>query len=217
MKLYLYDHCPFCMRAQMVANYKNVSLEKVYLLNDDETTCYRLIDTKQVPILQFDDGRAMGESIKIAHVLDGLGDPTKPIRPHGDWQAIGEHIEQVRTSIDCLLLPRTIALGLPEFATRTARDYFQDRKEQIIRRPFIQAVAETPQHKARVEGMLATLPPLEAPGAHGNSLGWDDVLLYPTLRSLSMVRNLAFPPQVRAYIEEVARLTATTTYFDRAV
>lgn len=217
MKLHLYDHCPFCVRAEMVANYKAVAHEKVYLANDDEATCHRLIGAKQVPILQFDDGRAMGESLEIARVLDELGNPGRMIRPHGDFEAIRQHIEQVRTAISCLLFPRDIALGLPEFATRSARDYFQAKKERIIQRPFVQALAETPEHKASVERMLASLPPLQTSVAHGDRLGWDDVLLYPTLRNLSMVRDLAFPPSVRAYVEEVARLTDTATYFDRAI
>lgn len=217
MKLYLYDHCPFCVRAEMVAHYKQVPVEQVYLLNDDEASCFALIGAKQVPILQFDDGRAMGESLDIARRLDELGDPARPIRPHGDYLPIQEHINEVRLAIWCLLFPRDIALDLPEFATAAARDYFQAKKEQIIQRPFSQALAETTEHKAAVEAMLASLPPLPLPSAHGGTLGWDDVLLYPGLRNLSMVRDLTFPPAVRAYVDEVARLTETATYFERAI
>jgi glutaredoxin 2 len=217
MKLYLYDHCPFCVRAEMVAHYKQVPVEQVYLLNDDEATCIELIGAKQVPILQFDDGRAMGESLDIARKLDELGNPQRLIRPHGDYLPIQEHINQVRLASWCLMFPRDIALGLPEFATQAARDYFQAKKEQIIQRPFAQALAETSEHKAVVEAMLASLPPLDLPSTHGDTLSWDDVLLYPGLRNLSMVEGLAFPPEVRAYVEEVARLTETATYFCRAI
>lgn len=217
MKLYLYDHCPFCVRAEMVAHYKQVPVEQVYLLNDDEASCIELIGAKQVPILQFDDGRAMGESLDIARKLDELGNPEQVIRPHGDYLPIQEHMNQERLAIWCLLFPRDIALGLPEFATQAARDYFQAKKEQIIQRPFAQALAETAVHQAVVEAMLASLPPLPLPSAHGGTLGWDDVLLYPGLRNLSMVKDLAFPSAVRAYIQEVARLTDTATYFERAI
>lgn len=216
MRLYLYDHCPFCIRAEMVTHYKRVPVEQVYLLNDDEASCLAMIGAKQVPILQFDDGSAMGESLDIARHLDEIGDVLRPIRPHGDTEAIRAQLDRARLAIWCLLFPRDIALDLPEFATASARDYFQAKKEQLIQRSFAQALAETAEHKAAVEAMLAGLPALPLPSEHGGTLGWDDVLLYPGLRNLSMVRNLAFPPAVRAYIEEVARLTATTTYFDRA-
>jgi glutaredoxin 2 len=217
MKLYLYDHCPFCVRAEMVAHYKQVPVEQVYLLNDDEASCFTLIGAKQVPILQFDDGRAMGESLDIARKLDEIGNPERVIRPHGDYLPTQEHMNQVRLANWCLLFPRDLALGLPEFATQAARDYFQAKKEQIIQRSFAQALAETAEHKTVVEAMLASLPALPLPSAHGDTLGWDDVLLYPGLRNLSMVRDLAFPPTVRAYVEEVSHLTGTTTYFDRAI
>ncbi|ENA36453.1 MULTISPECIES: hypothetical protein [Pseudomonas] len=47
MKLSPYDHCPFCVRADMVANYKQVEREKIYLSNDDEATCFELIGAKR--------------------------------------------------------------------------------------------------------------------------------------------------------------------------
>ena len=29
MKLYIYDHCPFCMRARMIFGLRNVSVEEL--------------------------------------------------------------------------------------------------------------------------------------------------------------------------------------------
>ncbi|SEQ20267.1 MULTISPECIES: glutathione S-transferase N-terminal domain-containing protein [Pseudomonas] len=66
MKLSPYDYCPFCVRADMVANYKQVEREKIYLSNDDEATCFELIGAKKVPILQLNDGSRMGERLDIA-------------------------------------------------------------------------------------------------------------------------------------------------------
>ena len=36
MKLYVYDHCPFCVRACMIFGLKNLPVELVVLANDDE-------------------------------------------------------------------------------------------------------------------------------------------------------------------------------------
>ena len=36
MKLYIYDHCPFCLKARMIFGLKNLPVELVTLLNDDE-------------------------------------------------------------------------------------------------------------------------------------------------------------------------------------
>ncbi len=45
MKLYTYDHCPFCTRARMIFGLKNQPLDNHFLLNDDEATPISLIVT----------------------------------------------------------------------------------------------------------------------------------------------------------------------------
>lgn len=46
MKLYIYDHCPFCVKARMIFGLKNVPVELVVMLNDDEETPVRLVGKK---------------------------------------------------------------------------------------------------------------------------------------------------------------------------
>ena len=50
MKLYIYDHCPFCVRARMIFGLRDVAVEEVVLANDDEATPIGMIGSKQVPI-----------------------------------------------------------------------------------------------------------------------------------------------------------------------
>jgi len=38
MKLYIYDHCPFCVRARMIFGLRDVAVEGVGLAKYDETT-----------------------------------------------------------------------------------------------------------------------------------------------------------------------------------
>ena len=216
MKLYLYDHCPFCVRAEMVGHYKEVPFQTVYLLNDDEETCYRLVNAKQVPILEFDDGSAMPESLDIAIRFDIMGNTAKTITPKKGADAIVAHINTVAGATRCLLFPRDIMLeGLPEFATQSAKDYFRAKKEATIQRTFEQAMQETEQHKTAIEKMFATLPQL--PSHEDGCLNWDDVLIYPMLRNLTMVKGLHFPQPVLDYINNVSQMTKTHTYFDRAI
>lgn len=51
MKLYIYDHCPFCVRARMAAGLFGADVEEVVLANDDEATPIGMIGAKQVPVL----------------------------------------------------------------------------------------------------------------------------------------------------------------------
>lgn len=217
MKLYLYDHCPFCVRAEMVGNYKEVAYQPVYLLNDDEVTCYQLVNAKQVPILELDDGYAMPESLDIAHKFDVIGNAEKQIRPKKMADMLLEQIDAAGLHTRCLLYPGSIMLDLPEFATQSAKDYFQHKKEKALGFSFEQAMQETATHKAAVEKMLMTLLPLPDHATKDGVLGWDDVFIYPTLRNLTMVKGLHFPEPVLNYIEAVKRITHTHTYFDRAI
>lgn len=216
MKLYVYDHCPFCVRAAMVAGYKDVDLQIVPLLNDDEVSCHQLIGKKMVPILAWDD-QAMGESLDIAKKLDEIGSGVKLMRAPTDYQSITALISSVQRSISCLLFPRNIQAGLPEFATPSARDYFQRNKEPMIEQSFATAMADTALHKQRVETMLASLPHLSLPSENGDTLGWDDVMIYPTLRNLTLVQDLQIPQQVRDYLQEIAALTRTELYYAIAI
>lgn len=213
MKLYQYHHCPYCVRADMVANYKNVQHEKVYLLNDDEKSCYDLVNAKMVPILQFDDGSAMGESLDIVAKFDELGDSSKMITPKVVADDIEATLAAIKTSTRILTYPRTIKIGLPEFTTQSARDYFQHKKEKMIEMSFAQAMQVTDKHIDIVNAILAQLPNL--PITH--RLSMDDVLIYPALRNLSMVKGLVFPTHIKRYIEHIAGLTATQSYFNKAL
>ncbi|REG86929.1 glutaredoxin 2 [Marinomonas pollencensis] len=214
MKLYQYHHCPYCVRADMVANYKNIRHEKVYLLNDDEQTCLQLVNQKIVPILALEDGTVYTESLKIAAYLDKVGDHTKTIRKAHDNDAFNPVLDGVQDSIKRLLYPRNILLGLPEFVTQSARDYFQLHKEKALNSTFNKALEESPKHIKNVSMALARLPTLPLPSQHNNTISWDDVLLFPRLRNLTMVSGLVFPDQVIRYLEEVSALTDVHTYFN---
>jgi len=70
MKLYIYDHCPFCVKARMIFGLKNLPLELIVMLNDDEQTPKKLIGQKMAPILQQADGSAVPESMDIVRLVD---------------------------------------------------------------------------------------------------------------------------------------------------
>ena len=58
MQLYIYDHCPFCVRARMIFGLKNLPVQLRVLANDDDATPIGLVGQKMVPILVKDDPSA---------------------------------------------------------------------------------------------------------------------------------------------------------------
>ncbi len=216
MKLYYYDHCPFCVRAKMVAGYKQVPVEYIVLLNDDSETCMRLVHKKQVPILEFDDGSAMVESLDIAHKFDEIGEKSRIVSPATDLQKqVTDELSKVSSDINALLYPRNVKASLPEFATKSAIEYFQGKKEKSLGKSFDQAMSETAEHKKKVEDKLATLP--FHPDNTNENLSWDDVMIFPTLRNLTIVKDIKMPQQLQDYVKHISALTGVQLYYDRAL
>lgn len=216
-RLYIYDHCPFCVRVMLVANYRQVAdLEQVVLLNDDEETCNRLIGQKMVPIFEH-QGVSIGESMDIAKLLDELGTAERSIRPLQLSEAIQPLLQPVQAHSWALNFPRVTLIGLDEFSTESARVYFRDKKEALLGYSFEQALAETEQHKAVIEDVLVRLPRLTLPSEQGYTLSWNDVMNFPPLRSLTQVKGLKIPPHLKQWLHEVAELGGVELYFDRAI
>ena len=69
MKLYVYDHCPFCVRARMIFGLKNLPVELVVLANDDEATPIGLVGKKVVPILVKEDWNCDAGKVWISCIM----------------------------------------------------------------------------------------------------------------------------------------------------
>ena len=217
MKLYVYDHCPFCTRARMAAALRGVATELVYLPNDDEDTPIRLIGAKQLPILQKEDGSHMGESLDIVRYFyrqdsSALDEAVRPeiqawVEAFGDW---GYR----------LIMPRDVQLGLPEFAAESSVAYFKAKKEAFLEASFEQLLQETPRYLAQAQEALRVLDGLIAPNAgyaNGTHLSMEDILVFPLLRNLSMVKGAAYPNNVAHYVRAMSQAAKIPLFFDRAV
>ena len=217
MKLYVYDHCPFCTRARMAAALRGVATELVYLPNDDEDTPIRLIGAKQLPILQKEDGSHMGESLDIVRYFyrqdsSALDEAVRPeiqawVDAFGDWG-------------NRLIMPLDVQLGLPEFAAESSVAYFKGKKEAFLEASFEQLLQETPRYLAQAQEALRALDGLIAPNAgyaNGTHLSMEDILVFPLLRNLSMVKGMAYPDNVAHYVRTMSQATKIPLFFDRAV
>ncbi|PIT12576.1 glutaredoxin 2 [Snodgrassella alvi] len=215
MKLYLYDHCPYCVRVRMICGKKIVPVENIYLLNDDEDTPNKLIGTKMVPILMKDDGSAMGESMDIVHYIDQLAGDTllnSTVRPE-----IEGWIKIVDTYRNFLTLPRCISINLPEFATQSAIDYFVNKKTAIYG-DFQQHLLNSQIYIKRLSADLIALSPLLISdcGASG-TFGIEDILLFPLLRNLTMVKGVEWTAPVLDYMHSISRITRIPLFDDRVI
>ena len=213
MKLYIYDHCPFCVRARMAAGLLGADVEEVVLANDDEATPIGMIGAKQVPILQKEDGSFMGESLDVVRYLDREGRLKDETRP--EIQAWFDKVGEYNLK---LVQPRVIKLGLPEFETPEAVKYFTDKKEKSIG-SFAANLEKTGQYVQRLNEDLAELETLMTEGGAGlnGEIGMEDILVFPILRNLTVVRGVEWPQKVMDYLLRMSEASGVPLYFDRAL
>ena len=201
MKLYVYDHCPYCVRVLMAIGAANLPIEVEVLLNDDEATPMGMVGKKMVPILERADGQYMGESLDIIEYLQeqfgNVVDP-QPLLPElNDW------IESSRGAFRPLIMPYIAQHPFPEFATDSALAYFTRKKEASIG-PFEDCLANTAASLNALQPYLDQLECFVGSWVKNDRLSWDDIHLFPILRNLTLVPGVKLGLEVSKYLELLA-------------
>lgn len=202
MKLYVYDHCPFCVRSRMIFGLKDVACEIITLPNDDEATPTRLIGKKMLPVLVTESNEAIGESLDIVKYIDenyGSAVVTVP-----DNSAIETWMEEATKLIYPLAIPRWASADFDEFRQDAARHYFVSKKEAVFG-PFARLMEQTDSLVAEINAKLEVLELLlsqqERDSGH---FSLTDIRLFPLLRSLSIVKGITWPAGVDEWRREMA-------------
>lgn len=210
MKLYVYDHCPFCTKARMIFGLKSLPLELDYVLENDVDTPTRLIGKKATPILRKEDGSHMAESMDIVHYIDGLDD--NPVVTAVENSAIkGWHDAAWRPILE-LAIPRMASANLPELGTEEAREAYTVRQTKNFG-DFDELLKRTPEQVANIKAQLAELDKL-VDGR--NQIDADDFILYPSLRMLSIVKDVTWPANVQCYLQRLEQATGVPLHTEIA-
>ncbi|MBT1444670.1 glutaredoxin 2 [Shewanella sp. JM162201] len=216
MKLFVFEHCPYCVRAMMIVGYKKLDVPFEVLQNHDVDSRIRMVGANMVPILQKPDGSFMGESLDIVAYLDGLdGNPL--LEPPRHESAIKAWLDEAGYFSARLLHPRNVKLGLKEYGSAEAIAWYTDKKSAAIGMSFDEAMAATPTWLAGLNATFAALEFVPLPSERGNRLSLDDILLYPPLRNLTAVKGVQFGARLERYIAEVTALTGIRLFGDLAI
>lgn len=238
--LYVYDHCPFCVRVRFALGIKNVKHTLHFLANDDATTPTYLVGKKVAPIFQFNE-IVMPESMDIIRYIDS--DPTfgrtNSIAPASGRTDLFEWQDSVRDVLRYLLRPRYVSTGLlPEFQQSEGRNAFivnhplppYDSKTEWKALGFekqfsiyFEAMLEH-DHKDEIKLLNQKLIELndliyceyyctESAG----SLSYDDVDLFSRLRSITIVKNVRWPKKLRNYMNHLSSLADIPLYDEMAL
>ena len=239
--LHLYDHCPFCIRVELVLGWKGIPYErKVYGYGDTLGSATKglyfggttLTGEKQLPVLEVGSAQTTGAKQQllpesgdiIAFVEDATGPGHVLLPPPSgrrDLRAFFDTKGAFKETARRLTRPRMLLMThLADWAGEQDTAYARAKYEGG---GFDYAAAEAASDAdvAAMGGLLLQLDGM----VHGEGslndgacgLTMDDCVYLPELRTLSCVKGVAWPAKLKAYVEDSFTRAGIDTYFDSAL
>lgn len=207
MKLYIYEHCPFCARVAFIANALNLPLEYQVVDYADANTLIDLIGKKMVPVLEKDDGSVMAESLDIiALFIEQAGlDAT-----HQPSEAVLSFQQQAFALVQGIGYPRYTRLGLKEYPSQASHDAWRAKKE-TPELNFERLLAQTPELVAQVNERLVQALELLAIEQGQSSLSLvDQAVMFSLLRAFYAEPSIEWPLELHQWMEKNAATQGAT-------
>lgn len=238
--VYVYDHCPFCVRVRFALGVKNVKHRVYFMANDDVEVPTALVGKKIAPIMEWkEDDLVMAESMDIIKLVDAderFG-PTGTIAPATDRSDLSAWQKSVRDLLRVLQRPRYVATGLlPEFQQLDgrhafiknhqmppyAKDEWKNGTMEMSEKVAIYAEAMAKDPAGDIEELNRKLVELDdiifseyhcSPGG----LSYDDVDLFARLRSITIIKDVTWPQKLRSYMDNMSELADVPLYDEMAL
>ena len=223
--VYVYDHCPFCVRVRLALGLKNIKHNIVFFANDDVFTPTSLVGKKIAPIFSFaDDIKPMPESLDIIAKIDsdsrfGATGLFKPMSNRPDlaaWQKKAKEVNSLAQRPRYMMSPL-----LAEFSTQDGRDAFvknhpippyekPEWKEKLSGEERWMAYAKSYDASllaiSEINKNLQELDKLIFSEEHctEGGISLDDIDLWSRLRSLTLVKGVEWPRKLSAYLHNLS-------------
>lgn len=203
MKLYHYVHCPFCVRVRLALGFLQISFESIVVPYDDEETPVKLTGKKMLPIMAFDDGTIMNESLDIIKKLDQNNLLKNQLMDlyQEEFNAL---LDRIGKPVHNLCMPYWI--WTPEF-NQNSRNYFQKKKE-VKRGPFAKLIHQKEEFIAELDLILANLENDLKPFYKNDEMTILDIALAAHLWGMYIFPEFQFSPKIHNYLQKVKRQCA---------
>jgi glutaredoxin 2 len=225
--LHVYDHCPFCIRVDLVLGWNDILYSRKLYGYADIDGPTALTGKKQLPVLEYvQDGETkyLPESLDIIEFLVEKGFAARPPMAQSTQrqQSLKTWEKQHKPSVNDLTRSRILKLPKEyvDFATQADRDYAMNK---YIKKGFsyTNAQARTEEALAECAASLQAfeqefLPNGEISLHGGTEYGMDDIVYLPDLRKLTCVKDLQIPAGVRKYVETAMNKGGVSLYNDWA-
>ncbi|QIV95991.1 glutaredoxin 2 [Allofrancisella inopinata] len=213
-KIYVYNHCPYCIKVRLVADLSGLAYQLEFLANDDEKAHIDRIGSKQVPFLEKKEGTCLKESDEIC----------KYIAEIQSFEIANSSISPIVKGLIAELAPhyrRVVYPRIPyhpknecDFPTQSAKEYFINKKSQYIgdmdiflRNPPKDSINE-------INRILLEIDPyINTPFINGDKFSWDDINIFPIFYILTMAKDLLeIPSNIKKYIQSMENKTNIELY-----
>jgi len=197
MKLYIYEHCPFCARVRFVGRELGLAFEEVIVRYDDDATLINLVGKRAVPLLVKNDGQVMAESNDIIDYFFSLAGSTatsNALESTLAWQSEGFPLLQR------IGYPRWYTLNLGEFSHDESRKLWVARKQtQALN--FDELMAQTPVIVNLVNEYVARAAVLLGLSDNESSLPLiDQAIIFSLLRGFYCEPTIEWPVAVKQWL-----------------
>ncbi|QWV00012.1 glutaredoxin 2 [Francisella salimarina] len=214
MKIYLYHHCPYCIKVRLVADLSKLDYEMIILANDDEKSHIDRIGSKQVPFLEKDDGTFIIESNEICKFIAKT--QNFDIAESMINSSVKELVAQLAEHYRRIVYPRIPHHPRNEcdFPTQSAKEYFINKKSQYI--GDFDSLLKNPPYDSiiAINKILKEIEPfVKIPFINGDNFSWDDINIFPIFFILTMARDLLeVPDNINSYIKSIETKTNIELY-----
>ncbi|WP_150465199.1 glutaredoxin 2 [Francisella sp. SYW-2] len=214
MKIYLYHHCPYCIKVRLVADLSKLDYEMIILANDDEKSHIDRIGSKQVPFLEKDDGTFIIESDEICKFIAKT--QNFDIAESMINSSVKELVAQLAEHYRRIVYPRIPHHPRNEcdFPTQSAKEYFINKKSQYI--GDFDSLLKNPPYDSiiAINKILKEIEPfVKIPFINGDNFSWDDINIFPIFFILTMARDLLeVPDNINSYIKSIETKTNIELY-----
>lgn len=214
MKLYHYPHCPFCQRVRLFLGFKGIEYESITPSYADKDTPMKLTGHKTLPIMDFGDGKVMGESLDIIREIEyRFPNPigfVGPVESKFQWASM-------------------VAVGIPRYFDLLLPWYPDAYKQEFGNDP--EGLKYYKEHKEAKRGVSFEILKEQSPAIFADSIlphmqeimdaveddyfvmgptfSVADCVLAADLSGLRCVGNIELPSELSGYIDRVERQCRT--------
>lgn len=217
-RVWVYDHCPFACRVRYALGMKRVKHSVMWLANDDVDTPTALVGKKVVPIFESHGagGPAVMESMDIcvAVDMDARYGPPGRFAPATGRADLDAWFAGTKEAVRRLTRPRVVNLPVPEFVFADARAAFVRNHALPEPSSYDENMANTSTLLAQVQPQIQALSDMihSEEFCSEGGLSFDDVDLFPKLRTLTVVKDLKLTPKILAYLKHHSEQSEVGTY-----